>query len=111
MEVYNLTNAFLYCIEQLPYKRPMIEKLPHGLDWDRLSLKPVTTRKLKTILTYGPVRFACATSTGLVFMMGTRHPQIAGRRAKRVKTGFWECYQAGKGWVKISNECECWLHP
>jgi hypothetical protein len=82
-----------------------------NLAWDRLSLEPITTTKLKPMLRSGLVRIALATEPGLRFITLTRHPRLAGRRAKRVQRGWWEAYEAGKGWVSIENSCHIWLHP
>lgn len=82
-----------------------------NLDWSRLSLEPVTLAKLKSMLRSGLVRLALATEPGLRFMTLTRHPQLAGRRAKRVERGYFEAYEAGRGWVKIDNNCHIWLNP
>ena len=108
LEIYNVTDAFLFCIEQNPYMRPIIST---NLNWDRLSLEPITSAKLKPMLRSGLVRIALATEPGLRFITVTRHPHLAGRRAKRTKTGFWEVYEAGRGWVRIANDCHIWLHP
>ena len=85
--------------------------LPTNLNWDRLSLKPITLAELKPRLRSGSVRVALAAEPGLRFMTITRNPLLAGRRAKRTKRGFWEVYESGIGWVKIQNECNIWLNP
>ena len=91
---------------------PMLErKVKTNLDWERLNLKPITLDKLKPMLRSGPVRVAVTTEPGLRFMTITRHPKLAGRKAKRIKRGWWETYEAGVGWVSISNNCHIWLHP
>ena len=88
-----------------------MEKLKSNLDWDRLCLKPIAERDLKRMLTSGLVRFAAATATGLSFMTGTRIRKIAGRQARRVKNGYWECYKADQGWVSLPKNSHYWLHP
>ena len=108
LEIYNVTDAFLFCIEQNPYMRPLIAT---NLNWDRLSLEPITLPKLKPMLRSGLVRIALATKPGLRFITVTRHPRLAGRGAKRAKRGFFEVYEAGRGWVQIANDCHIWLHP
>lgn len=82
-----------------------------NLDWNRLSLEPITSDKLKPMLRSGLVRIALATEPGLRFITITRHPRLAGRKAKRVQKGWWEVYEAGVGWVQIENSCHIWLHP
>ena len=90
---------------------PKKPALPTNLDWNRLSLKPITLAELKPILRSGSVRVALATPPGLRFMTITRHPLLAGRKAKRVQKGYFEVYESGVGWVKIQNECDIWLNP
>ena len=106
-EVYVVTR-YLF---RLPFMRKNTPILPTNLAWDRLSLEPITLDKLKPRLRSGSVRIALATGTGLRFMTVTRHPILAGRKAKRVKRGWWETYEAGIGWVTISNDCHIWLNP
>jgi hypothetical protein len=84
---------------------------PHNLDWERLCLKPVTERDLKKMLASTVVRFAAATDTQLTFMTGTRIKKISGRKARRVKNGYWECYKADQGWMSIPKLSHYWLHP
>lgn len=84
---------------------------PHNLDWERLCLKPVTERDLKKMLASTVVRFAAATDTQLTFMTGTRIKKISGRKARRVKNGYWECYKADQGWISIPKLSHYWLHP
>ncbi len=90
---------------------PKKPALASNLNWDALSLAPITLTQLKPRLRSGSVRLAVATEPGLRFMTITRHPQLAGRKAKRVQKGFWEVYESGVGWVKIQNDCHLWLHP
>lgn len=106
-EVYLVTGHFLNYAYMTP-KKPV---LPTNLDWDRLSLVPITLAELKPRLRSGSVRIALAAEPGLRFMTITRNPLLAGRRAKRTKRGYWEVYESGIGWVKIQNECHIWLHP
>lgn len=82
-----------------------------NLNWDNLCLKPITLTGLKPMLRSGSVRLACATKLGLRFMTVTRHPQLAGRSAKRVKRGYWEVYASDEGWIQIPNDCRLWLAP
>ena len=107
LEVYNVTNEFLG-FAFMKTNKPI---LPTNLDWDRLSLEPITKEKLKPMLRSGTVRIAIATDPGLRFITITRHPCIAGRKARRIKKGYWEAYEAGVGWVRIQNDCHIWLHP
>jgi hypothetical protein len=106
-EVYLVTGHFL----NYAYMTPKKSLLPTNLDWDRLSLVPITLSELKPRLRSGSVRVALAAEPGLRFMTITRNPLLAGRRAKRTKRGYWEVYESGIGWVKIQNECHIWLHP
>jgi hypothetical protein len=85
--------------------------LPTNLDFERLCLKPVAERELQKMLASGSVRFATATDTGLTFMTGTRVKKIAGRTARRVKNGYWELYESGKGWIRLRKDSPYWLHP
>lgn len=85
--------------------------LPTNLDWERLCLKPIAERDLKRMLTSGLVRFAAVTDGALTFMTGTRIRKIAGRQARRVKNGYWECYKADQGWVSLPKGSHYWLHP
>ena len=107
MEVYLITEHFLH----YSYMTPKKPALATNLDWDKLSLAPITLTQLKPMLRSGSVRVALAAAPGLRFMTITRNPLLAGRRAKRTKRGFWEVYESGIGWVKIQNECNIWLHP
>jgi hypothetical protein len=88
-----------------------MKAIPTNLDFERLSLKPIAERDLKRMLTSGVVRFAAATDTQLTFMTGTRVKKIAGRQARRVRNGYWECYKAGQGWISIKKDSHYWLHP
>jgi hypothetical protein len=88
-----------------------MKNLKTNLDWDRLNLKPVAERDLQKMLASGLVRFATAMDTGLTFMTGTRVKRIAGRQARRTKTGYWELYQSGNGWISLKKDSPYWLHP
>lgn len=107
LEVYLVTEHF----NRFMFMKTNIPILPSNLDWDKLSLKPITLRELKPMLRSGSVRVALATDPGLRFMTITRHPRLAGRGARRTKRGFWEVFESGVGWVKIQNECHLWLNP
>jgi hypothetical protein len=88
-----------------------MKNLETNLDWSRLSLVPVAERDLQKMLASGSVRFAAATEQGLSFMTGTRVKKIAGRTARRTKTGYWELYESGKGWIRLRKGSSYWLHP
>ena len=87
------------------------QNYPHNLDWERLCLKPVAERNLQIMLASGLVRFATATDSGLKFMTGTRMKRLAGRTARRTKTGYWELYAADEGWIRLRKGSSYWLHP
>ena len=107
LEIYILPDNYLWH----SFMRKNSPILPTNCDWERLSLKPITLAKLKPRLRSGTVRVVATVRPGLRFMSITRHPLIAGRKAKRVEQGFFEVYESGVGWVKISNECLIWLQP
>lgn len=88
-----------------------MKNLKTNLDWDRLNLKPVAERDLQKMLASGLVRFATAMDTELKFMTGTRIKRIAGRTARRTKTGYWELYAADQGWIRLRKGSLYWLHP
>jgi hypothetical protein len=82
-----------------------------NLIWDNLCLAPIPLAELKPMLIHGSARVALATELGLRIATLTRCRKITGRQARRVKNGFWECYESGKGFVKIENSCHIWLAP
>ena len=114
MDVYCGVSE-VYVVTRYLFKPPFMARnkptLPTNLEWDRLSLEPITLAELKPRLRYGSYRIALATEPGLRFMTITRHPILAGRKAKRVKKGFFEVYSAGEGWILINNNCHIWLNP
>jgi len=88
-----------------------MKTIPHNLIWDNLCLAPIPLAELKPMLIHGLVRVALATELGLRIATITRCKRVTGRQARRVKNGFWECYEAGVGFVKIENSCHIWLAP
>lgn len=88
-----------------------MKNLSTNLDWERLCLKPVAERDLQKMLASGLVRFATVTDGALAYMTGTRVKKIAGRQARRVKTGYWELYRADQGWIRLRKDSPYWLYP
>lgn len=88
-----------------------MKNLSTNLDWERLCLKPVAERDLQIMLASGSVRFATVTDGALAYMTGTRVKRIAGRTARRTKTGYWELYAADQGWIRLRKGSLYWLHP
>lgn len=101
LEVINVSHLFMG-------KRGLI---PSNVDWSRLCLEPVAVSKLKTMLRSKAIRVAFYTGSELRMTILTRHPNIGGRRARRVSKGYWESFEVGRGWVSIDNKCEVWLMP